>query len=95
MPDPTPIKPAKMPDGHEAAPNDPRRAADLAALGLAPLVKLSDWPVILGCSIETVGRMRVAGKLPRPDLVIGRMPRWRPATVRRWIDEQAASKGVR
>lgn len=87
MPDPRPKAPTRPIDNHEPA-------AALAALGLAPLVKLSDWPIILGCSIETVGRMKAAGRLPRPDLMIGRSPRWRPETVRRWLDGQCAGKGV-
>jgi hypothetical protein len=29
--------------------------------------------------------MLASGKLPRPDLHVGRMPRWQAATIRTWI----------
>ena len=34
----------------------------------------------------TLARLRSAGGLPRPDMLIGRMPRWKPETIRRWIE---------
>jgi hypothetical protein len=30
--------------------------------------------------------MRSAGKLPRPDLHVGKLPRWKPESIRRWIE---------
>jgi hypothetical protein len=33
--------------------------------------------------------MRSAGKIPKPDVHAGKMPRWKPETIRRWIDKQA------
>ena len=44
---------------------------------------------------RSVERMQSAGQLPRPDLGIGRMPRWRAVTVQDWIDGQAAGRGKR
>jgi hypothetical protein len=62
---------------------------------LAPLLSQDDLARVLNASRRTVERMRAGGKLPRPDLYVGKMPRWRPETVRRWIDEQAQGRGGR
>jgi predicted DNA-binding transcriptional regulator AlpA len=60
---------------------------------LAPLLGIKDLAAILNCSRRVIERLRSAGKLPPPDLKIGRMPRWQPETVRRWI-EQGGGAGV-
>ena len=39
----------------------------------------------LGVSVRTLDRAIAAGLLPRPDLVIGRSPRWSPETINRWL----------
>jgi excisionase family DNA binding protein len=64
----------------------------LAAL-LAPLLSVDDLARTLNASRRTIERMRSAGKLPRPDLLIGKMPRWKQSTIREWLDEQSR-KGV-
>ena len=43
---------------------------------IEPLLKLNDWPHVLNCSRRLVERLRSAGKLPPPDLKVGRA-RWR------------------
>jgi predicted DNA-binding transcriptional regulator AlpA len=68
--------------------------ARLAPAGIEPALTLADWTQILRCSRREVERMKSAGKLPPPDFKVGRMPRWKPETVRRWIDEQAGGRGV-
>jgi hypothetical protein len=40
----------------------------------------------LNVSRRVVERERSAGRFPRPDLVVGRMPLWKPETIRAWID---------
>ena len=41
----------------------------------------------LACDVRTVDRMRSSGRLPKPDLIVGRRsPRWRAATIRAWIE---------
>ena len=60
--------------------------------GMEPLLSIDDLTVILNCSRRLVERMRSAGKVPPPDLHVGRMPRWKPETVRRWME--AGGKGV-
>ncbi len=39
----------------------------------------------LGVSVRTLDRAIAAGLLPRPDLVVGRSPRWSPDTINRWL----------
>ena len=40
----------------------------------------------LGISRRTLERERSAGRFPPPDVTIGKMPLWKPETIRRWID---------
>ena len=40
----------------------------------------------LGISRRTLERERSAGRFPPPDLHIGKMPLWRPETIRRWVE---------
>jgi hypothetical protein len=63
-------------------------------LGIEPLLSLDDVRLVLGCSRRQVESMKSSGKLPPPDLYIGRLPRWKPETLRRWIDAQARGRGV-
>ena len=57
---------------------------------IEPLLKLADLPVVLSCGSRTVERLRSAGRLPKPDLLIGtgsrKSPRWKPETIRQWIE---------
>jgi excisionase family DNA binding protein len=53
---------------------------------MAPLLSVDDLARILNASRRTIERLRSAGKLPKPDLLIGKMPRWRHETVRDWIE---------
>jgi excisionase family DNA binding protein len=57
----------------------------LAAL-IEPLLSVDDLARTLNASRRTIERMRSAGKLPRPDLHLGKLPRWKPETIRRWIE---------
>lgn len=40
----------------------------------------------LGVSRRAIERERAAGRFPRPDLTIGKMPLWRPETVRSFLE---------
>jgi hypothetical protein len=64
-------------------PADVVRPAD----AIEPLLSNEDLTRILNASRRTIERMRAAGRLPRPDLRIGKMPRWLPGTIRRWLAE--------
>lgn len=69
--------------------------SNLSAAGIEPLLCIEDWSAALGCSRRMVERMRSAGRIPKPDVMVGKMPRWRPETFRRWIDAQAKGRGGR
>lgn len=61
------------------------------AVQIEPMLSIEDLARVLSISRRSAERYLSAGKLPRPDLRIGKMPRWRPETVRGWIDQQAKS----
>jgi predicted DNA-binding transcriptional regulator AlpA len=75
----------------------PQRAADSTANGVAPpvapLLTLDDLAAALRIGRRTAERGVSAGTLPRPDLYLGRLPRWRPESLRRWLDAQADGRG--
>src|SRR4051812_23634419 len=87
-------RPAELPAEPEVDPlprgvahKPPAAAVDRLALRLDELAKS------LGVSRRTIERARSAGRFPRPDLAIGRMPLWRPETIRGWIEDESR-KGV-
>ena len=53
---------------------------------IEPLLHIDDLAELLNCSRRCVERMRSAGKVPQPDIHVGRCPRWKPATIRAWIE---------
>jgi predicted DNA-binding transcriptional regulator AlpA len=53
---------------------------------IEPLVTKADLEQILQIDSRTIDRMRSSGKLPKPDLFLSRMPRWKASTVRDWIE---------
>jgi hypothetical protein len=62
--------------------------ARLALAGIEPALTLDDWPFILNCSRREVERLKSAGELPSPDFFVGRLPRWRAATVRAHLERR-------
>jgi predicted DNA-binding transcriptional regulator AlpA len=50
------------------------------------LLRLDEVAAALGVSRRAIERLRSAGRFPRPDLRIGRMPLWTPETIRRWVE---------
>ena len=48
--------------------------------------RLQEVAEVLGISRRTVERLRSAGKFPRPDLQLGRMPVWSRTTLLRWLE---------
>lgn len=56
---------------------------------LETMLEINDLAGLLNVSRRTVERLRVAGKLPKPDMHVGRMPRWSPESIRRWVAGQA------
>jgi len=61
-------------------------APDKTASALEPLLSMNDVARALNCSRRTLESMRAGGRFPRPDVSIGRSPRWKPDTIRAWID---------
>jgi hypothetical protein len=55
-------------------------------LAIEPLMSINDLAECLKCSRRGVERLRASGRVPKPDIIVGRMPRWRPGTIRRWIE---------
>ena len=49
------------------------------------LITIEDWATALVVSVPTIERLRHNKKIPPPDVMIGRLPRWKPSTVRDWI----------
>src|SRR5262245_5755651 len=54
---------------------------------IEPMLSLDNVARILKCSRRWLEGQRSAGKVPRPDFMAGRCPRWKPSTIRRWIEE--------
>ena len=52
----------------------------VARLGL----RLDEVAAMFGVSRRAIERERSAGRFPRHDLTIGKMPLWRPETLREW-----------
>jgi hypothetical protein len=49
--------------------------------------RIEDLADALGVSRRFFERARVAGRLPKPDLRIGKVPLWRVETIRTWLDK--------
>jgi predicted DNA-binding transcriptional regulator AlpA len=62
-----------------------KRGATLPA-SFEPLLSIDDLALLLSCSRRLVERMRSGGKVPKPDIKIGKMPRWKASTIRAWIE---------
>jgi predicted DNA-binding transcriptional regulator AlpA len=60
------------------------RPVDALAGRLA--LRLDEVAATLGVSRSAVERERRAGRFPKPDLTIGRMPLWQVESLRRWIE---------
>jgi predicted DNA-binding transcriptional regulator AlpA len=48
--------------------------------------RLEELCKALGVSRRALERERSAGRLPRPDMTIGRMPLWKPETIHAWLE---------
>jgi hypothetical protein len=50
-----------------------------------------DISALTGLSRRLLERERSAGRMPPPDIRVGRRVLWRPETIRRWIGEDGQS----
>ena len=71
--------PATPPESSAPARRTPHAAPD-------PLWSMNDISTYLSVDRRTVERLRASGKFPAPTLVVGRLPRWSPRTVRDWAE---------
>lgn len=62
---------------------------DDAMVTPTPMFSPESYADYLGIGRRTFQSWRAAGKLPPPDLAIGRVLRWRPETVTSWLATQA------
>jgi predicted DNA-binding transcriptional regulator AlpA len=76
----TPAAPDTSPE-----PDKLQTAAPSVVVGRLAL-RLDELARAIGVSRRAIERERSAGRFPRPDLTIGRMPLWRPETIRAWIE---------
>jgi predicted DNA-binding transcriptional regulator AlpA len=59
---------------------------------IEPLATIETWAAALVVSVPTIERLRRAGKIPQPDVMIGsRLLRWKPSTIRAWIESGGQS----
>ncbi len=93
-----PPQPACPPDSPPSTspPDDPRASRDgktirpAGARAEEPEVgrlalRIEEIATALGVSRRAIEREKSAGRLPKPDRVIGRMPLWRVETIRAWL----------
>lgn len=91
-------RPVLADPGPRPEPDAPRRAGSHDQAGTArtlaawmePMLSLDDVAELLSVSRRWLERERAAGRVPKPDFMAGKCPRWKPATIRRWIGEGAA-----
>jgi hypothetical protein len=77
------VRPAASDTGTHRVADPPSGAGHI----IEPMLSIDDLAHILKCSRRWLEGQRSAGKVPRPDFMAGRCPRWRPSTIRTWIGE--------
>ncbi len=50
--------------------------------------RIDEVAASLGVSRRAIERERSAGRFPAPDVRVGKMPLWKPETVRAWMDKR-------
>jgi hypothetical protein len=76
---------------HSASPDSDAGSADHASVALSDeaaggrCFTKRTLARYLGLSVRSLDRANALGLLPRPDLVVGRSPRWSPDTIERWL----------
>jgi len=54
-------------------------------------LRLAEIADSLGISMRALQRERSAGRFPKPDIYIARMPLWKPETIRDWLERGGKS----
>jgi len=57
--------------------------------GLPQLHSVEDVAAALKVSRRKLERLRAAGRFPKPDVTLGRSPRWRATTITAWLADAA------
>ena len=86
---PTPRRKAASGDSGRLGVADQHKLADqppAAGHAIEPMLSLDDLAALLNVSRRWLERERSAGRVPKPDFQAGRCPRWKPATIRGWIE---------
>ncbi len=65
-------------------------AVNSNGLAVETTLSLDNLATVLNASRRTVERQRAAGRLPKPDFMVGKMPRWKAETIRKWMSGQVA-----
>ena len=79
--------PVRLADAIDRPPEAPAaKPGRTLPASIEPMLHIDDLAALLSCSRRLVERMRSAGKVPKPDIHVGKCPRWKPATIRAWID---------
>ena len=82
---------------HPTAPEPPNQDATRAAVIVPTRYKLrwtwDDIEALTGMSKRWMQREISAGRMPAPDLRMGRCAGWRPATITAWLDAMAQPRG--
>jgi excisionase family DNA binding protein len=60
------------------------------SIALDPLLSIGDLVRILNVGRRTLERMISGGEFPSADIRIGKLPRWRRATLAEWIEKGGA-----
>jgi len=76
--------PVWLADAIDHQPED-AKPGRILPVDMEPMLGMGELAAFLSCSRRLVERMRSAGKVPKPDMHVGRCPRWTPATIRTWI----------
>ncbi len=56
------------------------------------LLSIQDMAAIVNCSVASVYTMKAYGRIP-PPLRVGRLVRWDPRVVQKWVDDGCPSFG--
>jgi predicted DNA-binding transcriptional regulator AlpA len=82
----TDLRPEPLPRLSGTSTDGGDEKAEAAANSVGRLAyRLDDIAQVLGISRRAIERERSAGRFPKPDRVIGRMPLWRVETIRAWL----------
>lgn len=69
-------------------PNKITKSEEPQRPAIEPMLNMADIATLMQVSPRTVRQWRAEGYLPSPDIVHGRVVRWRQSTMQSWINSQ-------